>query len=122
MTAGLAVLNELEKKNIYPRLDSVTKRLRDGLSEIGERLKYEMLVTGVASILQVHFGIKEIKNKRDAIRANKAEAKAFHLGLRAKGIMASPHPLFISTEHTEKDMDKVLEVAEIVLREMNGSH
>jgi len=121
MTAGLAVVEELEKKNFYPRLNSLTERLRNGLSEIGEQFKYDMLVTGVASIFQIHFGIKGIRNKRDAMRANKEIAKKFHLGLRAKGIMASAHPLFLSTEHTEKDVRHILEVSEVVLKEMKNS-
>ncbi|MHA1909821.1 MAG: aminotransferase class III-fold pyridoxal phosphate-dependent enzyme, partial [Candidatus Thorarchaeota archaeon] len=120
MTAGLAVLEELEKKNIYPRLDSLAESLRDGLSEIGEQSKYDILVTGVASILQIHFGIKEIRNKRDAMKANKAMAKKFHLGLRTKGILASSHPLFLSTKHTERDVDHILEITEIVLKEMQS--
>lgn len=120
MTAGLAVLEQLEKKDIYPHLNSTTKKLRDGLSEIGEQFDNDMLVTGVASLLQIHFGTKGIRNKRDALKANKAMAKVFHLGLRAKGIMASAHPLFLSTEHTEKDVNHILEVTEIVLKEMQS--
>jgi glutamate-1-semialdehyde 2,1-aminomutase len=120
MTAGLAVLEELEKKNVYPSLNSLTQKLRDGLSEIGEKFEYDMLVTGVASLLQIHFGIKDIKNKRDALKADKAMAKKFHLGLRAKGIMASAHPLFLSTEHTEEDVNHILEVTKTVLKEMQS--
>lgn len=120
MVAGLAVLEELEKKQVYPRLDSLTERLREGLAEIGEQFKYDMLVTGVASIFQIHFGIKDLRNKRDAIKADKAMAKAFHLGLRAKGIMASAHPLFLSTEHTESDVDHILEVTETILKEIRS--
>ncbi|MHA2396181.1 MAG: aspartate aminotransferase family protein [Candidatus Thorarchaeota archaeon] len=121
MTAGLVVLEELEKRNFYPRLNSITEKLRKGISEIGERLKFEMLVSGVTSILQIHLGIKEIRNKRDAMKANKPMAKKFHLGLRANGIMASAHPLFLSTEHTEKDVNHILEITEIVLKEMRRS-
>ena len=119
-TAGLAVLEELEKKNIYPRLNSLTEKLRKGLSEIGERFNNDILVTGVASIFQIHFGTKEIRNKRDALKANKTKAKEFHMGLRAKGIMASAHPLFLSTEHTERDVDYILELTETVLKEMQS--
>ena len=75
-------------------------------------------MTGVASLLQIHFGIKNIRNKRDAMKANKALAKTFHLGLRANGIMASAHPLFLSTKHTDKDVNHILEITEIVLKEM----
>ncbi|MFW9967327.1 MAG: aspartate aminotransferase family protein [Candidatus Thorarchaeota archaeon] len=118
MTAGLAVLEELEKKNTYPHLSSLTDSLRDGMSELGEKFNNDLLVTGVASMLQIHFGVKEIRNKRDALKADKSMAKRFHLGLRAKGIMASAHPLFVSTKHTEEEVNHILEVAEIVLKEM----
>ena len=120
MTAGLVVLEELEKKKVYPRLNSLTEKLRNGLSEIGEQFKNDILVTGVTSLLQIHFGIKDIRNKRDAMKANKVMAKEFHLGLRARGIMASAHPLFLSTKHTEKDVNHILEVTEIVLKEMQS--
>ncbi len=118
MTAGNVVLNELEKKNVYPQLNSQTDKLRNGIKEIGEQLGFDILVTGVTSFLQIHFGIKSLRNKRDAMKANKSMAKKFHLGLRAKGIMASAHPLFISTEHTEDDVSHILQVAENVLKEM----
>ncbi|MHA2220645.1 MAG: aspartate aminotransferase family protein [Candidatus Thorarchaeota archaeon] len=120
MTAGLTVINEIETKNVYPRLNSTTEKLRVGLSEIGERYNNDMLVTGVASILQIHFGINDIRNKRDAMKANKTMAKSFHLGLRAKGIQASAHPLFLSTEHSEEDVNHILDVTEIVLKEMQS--
>ncbi|MHA2146303.1 MAG: aspartate aminotransferase family protein [Candidatus Thorarchaeota archaeon] len=120
MTAGMAVLEELDKKKVYPRLNSLTEKLRNGISAIGQEFKDDVLVTGVASLLQIHFGIKQIRNKRDALKANKAMAKTFHLGLRAKGILASAHPLFLSTEHTEKDVNHILEVTEIVLKEMQS--
>lgn len=121
MTAGLAVLKELEKKGVYSHLKSMGDRLRNEISELGEQYGFDMLVTGLASILQIHFGIETIRNKRDAIRADKATAKEFHLGLRANGVMASPHPLFISTKHTKKDIEHVLEVIEKVLGEMKSN-
>jgi len=118
MIAGLAVLEELEKRNVYPNLNSITEKLRSGVTEIGEQFDYDILVTGVTSLFQIHFGITSLKNKRDALKANKPMAKRFYLGLRAKGIMANPHPLFISTEHTEKDVNHFLEITETVLKEM----
>lgn len=118
MTAGLAVLNELEKKNVYPKINSTTEKLRKGIAEIGDQYDYEMLVTGVTSIFQIHFGISKLKDKRDALKADKSTAKKFHLGLRAKGVMASAHPLFLSTEHKEESVNNFLQVSEIVLKEM----
>ncbi len=42
------------------------------------------------------------------MQANKQAAGLFHLGLRANGIMASAHPLFMSTAHNQSHVDKVL--------------
>ncbi|MFW9797028.1 MAG: aspartate aminotransferase family protein [Candidatus Thorarchaeota archaeon] len=120
MNAGLAVLEALEKRNIYSRLNSATERLRNEISSLGEKYGIDLLVTGVASILQIHFGVENIRNKRDAMKADKNMAKAFHLGLRAKGIMASPHPLFVSTEHAKDDIERILRVTEEVLKEMKN--
>jgi len=74
----------------------------------------------VASIFQVHFGIDTIKNKRDAMRADKKTTNEFHLGLRAKGIMASAHPLFLSTAHTDEDTARFLDATEATMAEMKA--
>jgi len=122
MVAGLAVLEELSRdKEIYPRLQARTKTLCDGITEIGERLGFDILVHQVTSIFQVHFGIDRIRNKRDAMRADKKTANEFHLGMRSKGIMASAHPLFISTAHTDEDTARVLEATEATLTEMKAA-
>jgi glutamate-1-semialdehyde 2,1-aminomutase len=118
MVAGLTVLNELEKGTVYPHVNRLADQLRNGLTAIGERLGFDMLVTGVTSLLQIHFGVKEIRSKRDALNEDKDTAKRFHLGLRANGIMASPHPLFLSTAHTEEHVQQILDVSETVLVKM----
>ena len=77
-----------------------------------------MLVNRAASFFQIHFGTKEIRNKRDQLKADKKTADLFHFGLRAHGVMASYHPLFMSAAHTEAQIEHVLEVAETVLTKM----
>jgi glutamate-1-semialdehyde 2,1-aminomutase len=118
MVAGLTVLEELEKAKPYPALNALTERLCNGISKMGERMGIPILVTRVQSIFQIHFGVEEIKNKRDLMKENKGSANLFHLGLRANGIMVSAHPLFISTAHTNKHIDQVLNVSESVLKTM----
>jgi glutamate-1-semialdehyde 2,1-aminomutase len=118
MTAGLVVLEELEKGAIYSHINDLTQKLATGLQEIGQRLGYQMLVNTAASILQVHFGVDQIRNKRQAMEADRATAAAFHLGLRANGVMASYHPLFISNAHTDAHIERVLEASEQVIRQM----
>jgi glutamate-1-semialdehyde 2,1-aminomutase len=118
MMAGLAVLNELEKGNVYPHVNRIAEMLQKGLTEIGERLGLPILVNRAASFFQVHFGVKEIRNKRDQLSADKSAANLFHFGLRANGVMASYHPLFISAAHSDAHVQRMLEVAEMVMLQM----
>lgn len=118
MTAGSAVLEELEKGKAHPYINQLTENLCVGMNTLGERLGIPLLATRLASIFQFHFTSTGIRNKRDALKANKQAAGLFHLGLRAHGIMASAHPLFMSTAHTQSHVDQVLEVSETVLKQM----
>ena len=118
MVAGLAVLNELEKGDIYPHINGIAEKLQKGITEIGERLGYPVLVNRAASFFQIHFGINKITNKRENLKVDKKTADLFHYGLRANGIMASTHPLFVSSAHTDQHVETVLEVSERVLKEM----
>ncbi len=118
MMAGLAVLEELEKGKAYPYINTLTENLCNGMNDLGEHLRVPLMALRVASIFQFHFTTTAIKNKRDAMKANKQAAGLFHLGLRAHGIMASAHPLFMSTAHNQSHVDKVLDVSETVLKQM----
>jgi glutamate-1-semialdehyde 2,1-aminomutase len=118
MIAGLTVLEELENGTAYPYINKLTENLCNEMNDLGEHLGVPLMATRVASIFQFHFTTVEIKNKRDAMKANKQAAGLFHLGLRAHGIMASAHPLFMSTAHNQSHVDKVLDVSETVLKQM----
>jgi glutamate-1-semialdehyde 2,1-aminomutase len=118
MTAGLVVLEELEKGQVLPHINRLTGELAAGLRQIGERLGFQLLVNTAASIIQVHFGLDQIRNKRDALKADRAAAGLFHLGLRANGVLASYHPLFLSAAHTDEHVQRVLEISETVLKQM----
>ena len=118
MVAGLAVLEELETGKAYPQINGLTETLCAEMTKIGERLGIPLMATHVASIYQFHFTTTPIRNKRDAMKANKQAANLFHLGLRANGIMASAHPLFMSTVHNQGHINKILDVSETVLKQM----
>ena len=120
MVAGLAVLKELEKGEAYPHINSIAEKLQKGITEIGERLGFHVLVNRAASFFQVHFGVDKITNKRDHLTVDKKTADCFHYGLRANGIMASTHPLFISSAHTDQHVETILEVSDHVLKAMEA--
>jgi glutamate-1-semialdehyde 2,1-aminomutase len=118
MVAGLAAIKELEKPGVYSYVDNLTARLRAGLEGIAEDLGTPMITLGIGSLFQYHFGVKGIKNRRDKQNVDGASAGLFSQGLLANGICAGSRPLFLSTAHTDADVDRTLDVAATVLKEM----
>jgi glutamate-1-semialdehyde 2,1-aminomutase len=119
MVAGLAMISELERGDIYDMLARRGERLRAGLREAGRREGLELQATGIESIFHVHFAGEPIHDKRSAMRADPVKQFAFSLGMISKGVLLPPaHPGFLSTAHSEADIDEVLRVAGVVLREM----
>lgn len=118
MLAGLAAIKELEKPGTYDYIDNLTARVRTGLEGTADDLGIEMIVTGVKSLFQYHFGLRSIKNRRDKQNADGASAGLFSQGLLANGICAGARPLFLSTAHTNSDVDRMLDVSVTVLKEM----
>jgi glutamate-1-semialdehyde 2,1-aminomutase len=119
MAAGLAMISELERGDIYDTLARRGERLRAGLREAGRREGLELQATGIESIFHVHFAGEPIHDKRSAMRADPVKQSAFSLGMISKGVLLPPaHPGFLSNAHSEADIDEVLRVAGLVLREM----
>jgi glutamate-1-semialdehyde 2,1-aminomutase len=121
MAAGLAMISELERGDIYDTLARRGERLRAGLREAGRRETLELQATGIESIFHVHFAGEPIRDKRSAMRADPVKQFAFSIGMISKGVLLPPaHPGFLSTAHSEADIDEVLRIAGDVLGEMAG--
>ena len=116
MTAGIAMLEQLEKGGVYPYIDALGGKLRVGLEKIANNRKVSMQINGLASMFQIHFSELPIRNRRDMAKANSKLGYIFALGMIAGGIFLAPaHPGFLSTAHTEADIDRILGRADEVL-------
>jgi len=119
MTAGLAMIKELEKPGFYERIDEYGERVRSSLRKIAAEIGIPVQVVGVGSMFCLHFSEHPIKNIRDFAKIDKDTGAAFYMGWEANGIHCPPFHLgFTSGAHTGDDIDKILEVAEMVLREI----
>jgi glutamate-1-semialdehyde 2,1-aminomutase len=119
MAAGLAMISELERTDVYETLARRGERLRAELREAGRSAGLDLEATGVGSVFHVHFAREPIRDKRSAMRADPVRQYAFSIGMISRGVLLPPaHPGFLSTAHGEADVDEVLRVAGGVLREM----
>lgn len=116
IAAGMAALDLLEREPILERANAAGEALRAGLARVFDARGVEAAVTGKDSILQVHLGAGEIRNRRDVVRADVDATRRFLLGMVAHGVLWPPiHPAVTSSAHEEADVEAVLATAEAVL-------
>jgi len=114
MVAGLATLRHLRKnaRVIYPNLDRMGTRLREGLdAALGEQ-GIDAHTIGVGSLFGTHFGV-EPKAPEDTAREDKSVNRQYSLHLKVNGIFSLPgHPCGISTCHTGADLEELIKQTE----------
>lgn len=119
LAATSATLDYLQNENIYINLNERATRLRKELNELWKKSKIPAYVTGIGSMFQVWFSSKPISNYREAIKY--ADNKVFRIWweeMLYQGVLFHPHyfeNLFISTAHTENDIDITLSKAECAI-------
>jgi glutamate-1-semialdehyde 2,1-aminomutase len=117
--AGLAVLGELRKPGTYARLFALGATLRDGLRAVLKEEGIAAHVQGEGPLAAVVFTDREVVDYRSTLRADRARARAFLLGLFRRGIFLNPMStkLYLSLAHTEDDIARFLDAARAALRE-----
>jgi glutamate-1-semialdehyde 2,1-aminomutase len=119
--AVVAALEELAAPGVYQRLFEVGARLRDGMNELIGELEIPARSVGVGPLFQTWFTDRAIRNYRDAERhARPDRFTVFWHGMLQRGVLFHPgqfENLFVSTAHTDEDVELTLAAAGEVLRE-----
>ncbi|MCS6957694.1 MAG: glutamate-1-semialdehyde 2,1-aminomutase [Aquificaceae bacterium] len=115
MVAGIATLTELFALDPYQRLEELTKRLTSGIGEILSRKGIPHRINHIASMFTVFFTEEEVYDYRSAKRSNLELFAKFFRALLREGVLIPPSQFeawFLSTAHTEEDIDLALEKIE----------
>jgi glutamate-1-semialdehyde 2,1-aminomutase len=120
IAAGHAALDVLESEPILERANAAGAALREGLQQVFDEQGIPALLTGQASVFQVHLGATEIRNRRDVLqRSDLGATRDFLLGMVAKGVLWPPvHPAVTSGAHTDEDVELVVAAAAELLDEV----
>jgi glutamate-1-semialdehyde 2,1-aminomutase len=117
IAAALATLEVLEQEQPHERLFSLGRKLMEGLQQAGKETGHHLLIQGPGPML--HFGftdLKEVKDYRDTFSYDKAKLGKFIAAMHDRGIRIIGRGLwYISTAHTEEDIDLALKTAKEVL-------
>jgi glutamate-1-semialdehyde 2,1-aminomutase len=109
MAAGAASLDALDADTIE-RINSLGDRLRAGLRAACQDVGVLAQVTGIGSMLHVHFTDQPVRDYRGAATGSYAVMQAVFLALLNRGIHPSPQGWFnISTPMTNAEIDAAIE-------------
>ncbi|MFC5702476.1 glutamate-1-semialdehyde 2,1-aminomutase [Cohnella faecalis] len=120
--AGLACLEVLRGDGVYPRMEALATRLADGLRQSAERHGIPLTVNRIVGAFSTHFCNHPVTNYDEAQDTDgEAFARFFRLMLD-RGIYLAPSKYeawFLTTAHTDEDIDATLEAAEASFQEMS---
>lgn len=121
MKAGIALLEVLEQDGVYEQLDNLGKRLEEGLLKLIEKHNITATINRVYGALTLYFTNEKVTHYDQAENSDgEAFAKFFKLMLH-QGINLAPSKFeawFLTTEHTEQDIDDTLEAADYAFSQM----
>ncbi|PPL03915.1 glutamate-1-semialdehyde 2,1-aminomutase [Parapedobacter indicus] len=120
VAAALATIEVLEQENPYERMYRLGRRLMDGLREAAVDTKQDLVTQGLGPMFVTYFGKKrQCNDYRDTLGNDKAKLSRFIAGLHDRGIRVIGRGLwYVSAAHTEKDVDKAIQTAADVLKEL----
>jgi glutamate-1-semialdehyde 2,1-aminomutase len=117
--AACATLTELTANDgaCYRHLRKVGTKLQDGLKRIADASGTQTIVQGLAQCgVQIYFtSLKKITNYREFLECDGARFTRYHREMLKRGVLVHPlqyQHMFVSTAHTEDDIDMTLKAAQ----------
>ena len=121
--AAYATLTELSANDgeHYRYMYKIGKKLQDGLAKLVTSTGTEAIVQGMAQLgVQILFTpLKKVRNYREFLTCNGAKYNNYHRQMLKRGVLFHPlqyQHLFVSTAHTEDDVNMTLKACEESLR------
>jgi glutamate-1-semialdehyde 2,1-aminomutase len=113
MSAGFAALNYIKNHpEVYDDLEIKSKKLEEGMKKNLQEIGKNFTINRAGSMMTLFFTEREVKYYDDAVSSDtKLFAEYFHQMLR-RGVYLPPaqfEAFFVSTAHTEDDINKTLD-------------
>lgn len=122
MAAGAATLDVLRREQPYAALEDRSSRLADGLAEAASAAGIPHTVGRVGSMLTLFFSAEPVVDYRSALRCDTKRFAQFFWKLLERGVYwpcSQFEAAFVSTAHTDADIDRTIAAARSALREIH---
>ena len=119
VVAGITTLLELQDPQKYKQIDLLAKRLTDGLSDISQRIGIDCHINRVNSMFTAFFNKGPVNTLTQVESSNAEQYGRYFHALLERGVYIAPSQFeaaFVSTAHTEADIDATLNIAEDAIK------
>lgn len=114
MTAGIETLNILSKGSVYKKLEKTAVLLEKGFQDAARMAGVKTKFYRAGTMFCNYFTDMEVIDYKTAKSADTVKFSRFFSGMLRRGINIAPSQFeagFISTAHTEKDIEKTVKAA-----------
>ncbi len=123
MAAGLTTLRETDRPGFYEALERRTARLVAGIGDAARRHGVAVTTGHAGSMWGMYFAPGPVKNFAEAQAADTALFARWHRAALARGVFLAPSAFeagFVSSAHTDADIDVTLTQLDAALGEARG--
>ncbi|SFK24517.1 glutamate-1-semialdehyde 2,1-aminomutase [Halobacillus dabanensis] len=121
MSAGIACLEVLQQKDVYDEMDRLGGRLENGILEHANSFGIPVQINRLKGALTVYFTEEKVENYEQAENTDGEMFARFFKLMLAEGINLAPSKYeawFLTTAHTDEDIDITLAAVENTFRTM----
>ncbi len=121
VSAGVTTLTELQKPGIYEQIDRLAQRLTAGLAEVFQRLEVPSTINRVGSMFTGFMNPGPVDSLARVEASDAALYGRYFHALLERGVYIAPSQFeagFISTAHTDDDVNQTLAKAEDALNSL----
>lgn len=118
VSAGIATLRLLKDEGVYAELSRKSAWLVGEMIDLFEKKGLPFQARHMGGMFGFFFAASSIRNYQDALQTDVEGFKKFFREMLAAGVYLAPsafESLFISTEHTEEDLDKTTQAVKLAL-------
>lgn len=121
MTAGIETLKILSKPSTYKKLEEKMAYLEQGLKDVAKKVGITTKFYRAGTMFCTYFTDAEVVDAKTAKTSDTEKFKKFFWGMLKRGIYIAPSQFeagFISTAHSEKDLEKTINAAYETFKEI----
>ncbi len=121
MTAGIETLKLMRKPGMYEQLEQLSGKLSEGLGDAARRAGKKLFQTRVGSMSAAFFTDAAVVDYKSALTSDTSTFGRFFRGMLERGFYFAPSQFeatFVSTAHTEADVEATVAAAREVMAEI----